>query len=57
MVSAFFCCHNLGMDMKKLYKKLLNTEEIKDIPIETICRVVVCLFEIINSGECFYKEW
>ena len=56
MVSAFFCCHNIGMDMNKLYKILMNMDNIKDIPIMTVCRVVICVFEIINSGECFYKE-
>jgi len=42
--------------MNKLYKILMNMDNIKDIPITTVCRVVICVFEIINSGECFYKE-
>lgn len=56
MVSAFFYCYFLSMNMEKLYKKLIDNDNLKDIPIETICKVVVCVFEIINSGDCFYKE-
>ena len=44
------------MNMEKLYDKLIEDESIKDIPIDFIYRVVVCVFQIINSGECFYKE-
>lgn len=44
------------MNMELLYKKLIDNDNMKDIPIETICKVVVCVFEIINSGDCFYKE-
>lgn len=42
--------------MNKFYKNLINREDIKDIPIELVCRVVLCVFEIISSGDCFYKE-
>ena len=44
------------MDMEILYDKLTESEEIKDIPIDYIYRVVVCVFKIIDKGECFYKE-
>lgn len=55
MVSAFFYCNTLGMNMEKFFDKLITREEIQDVPIESICKVVVCVFEIINSGECFYE--
>ena len=42
--------------MSKLCKKLLESEEIKDIPLEYIIKVVAVVFEIINSGECFYTD-
>jgi hypothetical protein len=44
------------MDMEKLFDKLTENEEIKDIPVDYIFRITICVFEIINSGECFYKE-
>lgn len=44
------------MDTDKLYKELVNKEDIQDIPIETICRVAICVIEIINSGECFKEN-
>lgn len=56
MVSVFFYCYFLSMNMELLYKKLIGADELQSIPITTICKVVICLFEIINSGECFYKE-
>ena len=42
--------------MKKLCKKLLENEDIKDIPLEYVIKIVAVLFDIINSGECFYKD-
>lgn len=43
------------MDMDKLFKALTSCEDIKDIPLTYIMRITVALFEIINSGECFYN--
>ena len=42
--------------MKKLCKKLFESDEIKDIPLEYVIKVVSVVFEIINSGECFYTD-
>lgn len=44
------------MDMKKFYKRLLNDETIADIPINFVFRIVLSVFEIIGSGECYYKD-
>ena len=43
------------MDMDKLYDILVNNEFINDIPLSYIVRVAVTVFEIINSGDCFYE--
>ena len=56
MVGVFFYCYFLSMNTEKLYDKLVESEEIKDIPIDYIFRVVICVMQIINSGECFDKE-
>lgn len=44
------------MDMDLFFKELMKKEEVKHIPVEIICRVVICVFEVINSGECFFRE-
>ena len=54
IVSVFFYCHNLSMDMEKFFDNLIESEDLKDIPIDFIFRVVVRVFELINSGEFFY---
>lgn len=44
------------MDMKKFTDLLLKREELKDIPITIIARVVSSVFEVLNNGDVFYKE-
>lgn len=44
------------MDMKKLIDILLKSEELKDIPMDLIFRVVSSVFNILNNGDVFYKE-
>lgn len=44
------------MDMEKLFDKITENKDIKDIPIDYVLRVAIAVFEIINSGDCFYKE-
>jgi hypothetical protein len=44
------------MDMNKFYKAIMNEPSIRDIPILYVLRVAVVVFEIINSGECMYKN-
>ena len=44
------------MDMRKLCKKLFEHEDIKNIPLEHVIKVVAVIFEIINSGECYYER-
>ena len=44
------------MDILKLCEKVLNSEEMKDVPVIYIYLVMVCVIEAINSGECFYSN-
>ena len=43
------------MDMNRLFKALTSNEDIKDIPLTYVMRITIAVFEIINSGECFYS--
>ena len=43
------------MDMDKFYKLITSDEDLRDIPLIYIMRVAIAVFEIINSGECFYE--
>lgn len=44
------------MNMKKFCDMLTSRADIKDIPLSHIFRVACAVFEIINSGECFYDS-
>ena len=44
------------MDMTKFYDRLLNDETIADIPISFVFRIVLSVFSLINSGECYYEN-
>ena len=44
------------MDMKKFVDLLLKQEDLKDIPITIISRVVSSVFRVLNNGNVFYKE-
>lgn len=44
------------MNMEKVINLLLKQEEIKDIPINVVFKVVNSLFHIINTENVFYKE-
>jgi hypothetical protein len=56
MVSVFFLCHDLVMDIKKLYEKVIQSDEVRGIPLVHILAVLNCVMEIIGEGECFYKD-
>ena len=43
------------MDTDKFYKLITSNADLQDIPLTYIMRVVIAVFEIINSGECFYN--
>ena len=44
------------MDMKRLIDLLLKKEDLKDIPIVHICKVVCSLFDILTNENVFFKE-
>ena len=56
MESAFFCCHNSSMDIKKLYEKVIQNEDVHDIPLIHILTVLNAVLEAIGEGECFYEN-
>lgn len=43
------------MDVLKLCIKVLECEEVKNIPLVYIYTVITCVIEVIGSGECFYE--
>ena len=42
------------MDMKKFCDMLIKDESLHDIPITYIFRVAYAVFELINSGNCYF---
>lgn len=42
--------------MRKLCKLILENDDIKNIPLEYVVKVIAVVFEVINSGECFYER-
>ncbi len=54
---TFFVCFFLEgdvMDNKLLCEKLIEREDIKDIPAIHVLKVAIAVLEIIDSGECFF---
>lgn len=43
------------MDIDKLFKKVIASDEVKNVPILFIITVFNCVLEEISSGECFYQ--
>lgn len=43
------------MDIVKLCEKVLQDEEVKDIPILYVYTVVYSVINAISSGECFIQ--
>lgn len=56
MVGVFFLCQNLSMDIKKLYEKVIHSDEVHDIPLIYILTILNVVLEIIGEGECFYEN-
>jgi len=44
------------MDMKKLVNLLLKKEDLRDIPMNHIYKVVCSVFDILTNENVFYKE-
>ena len=54
MENALFLCLNLSMDIDKLFKKVIASDEVKSVPIIFIIMVFNCVLESISDGDCFY---
>ena len=54
MENALFLCLNLSMDIDKLFKKVIASDEVKSVPIIFIIMVFNCVLESISEGDCFY---
>ena len=44
------------MDIKKLYEKVINSEEVHGIPLVHILTILNVVLDIIGEGECFYSN-
>ena len=42
------------MDIKVLFKKVIENEEVKGIPLEYVIIILGVVIDAIGSGECFY---
>lgn len=42
------------MDIDKLFKKVISSDDVKDVPIIFIITVFNCVLDEISTGECFY---
>ena len=56
MVGVFFYCHNLGMDINKLYEKVIQSDEVHGIPLIHIMTVIIAVMDVIGEGDCFYEN-
>lgn len=60
MHSLFFVPFNqkgeTTMDMKKFVNLLLKCDELKDVPMEYIFKVVSSVFMVLTNGNVFYEE-
>ena len=41
------------MDLKKLFDKVLENEDVQDIPLIFVFAILNSVIEAISSGECF----
>ena len=44
------------LDMEKVTDLLLKSEDLKDVPVYIIFKVISSFFYIINNENVFYKE-
>lgn len=44
------------MDIKKLYEKVIHSEEVHGIPLIHILTVLNVVMDILGDGECFYTN-
>ena len=44
------------MDVLSLFEKVIEDDEIKDIPLMYVFRIVCSVVDAISTGECFYNN-
>ena len=44
------------MDIRRLYEKVIQNEDLHDIPLLHILAVLNAVLEAIEGGECFYEN-
>ena len=44
------------MDIKKLYEKVIQSEEVHGIPLIHILTVLNAVIDAISDGDCFYEN-
>ncbi len=44
------------MNVKKFINLLLKSDELKDVPMDHIFKVVSSVFNILKNGNVFYEE-
>ena len=44
------------MNVKKFINLLLKSDELKDVPMEHIYKVVSSVFDVLMNGKVFYEE-
>ena len=44
------------MDIRKLFDRVIEDDGIKDIPLMYVLQVFYTILNVMNTGECFYKE-
>ena len=44
------------MDIKKLYEKVITSEDVKSVPLIYVLTVLNCVLDIIGTGEVFYTN-
>lgn len=44
----------MDMDIDKLFRKVIDSDEVKNVPIIFIITVFNCVLDQISTGECFY---
>lgn len=56
LLALFLLVENM-LDTEKLYKILMDDEDLQDIPVFYIMQVAVSVVKAINSGKCIISIW
>ena len=42
------------MDLEKLCQRVMNSDDVKEIPVIYVYKIIFTIIDAISSGECFY---